>query len=143
VKQQQWQTTKEKAPREGAKEVVENIESSKQPIRFIMKDGIISFAGLWGRWQGTDGEVIEPCTIIMTDANDLVRPVHDRVPVIIDPVDYAFWLDQGITEPEALKPMLVLHPVGRIDAYPVTKMVGRVTYNSPDAIKPLNNEKAE
>lgn len=108
-----------------------------------MKDGIISFAGLWGRWQGTDGEVIEPCTIIMTDANDLVRPVHDRVPVIIDPVDYAFWLDQGITEPEALKPMLVLHPVGRIDAYPVTKMVGRVTYNSPDAIKPLNNEKAE
>ena len=65
-----------------------SIGRSKQPYRFTMRGEIFSFAGMWDRWQGPDDQVIESCSIIVADANDLVRPVHDRMPVIIDPVDY-------------------------------------------------------
>ena len=62
------------------------------------------------------------------------------MPVILDPVDYDFWLDPEITEPEALKPLLVPHSAGKMAAYPVTKLVCKPSYNNPDAIKPLNEE---
>ena len=58
-----------------------------------MKDaGVFALAGLWEHWEQA-GEVIESCTLIVTAANDTVRPVHDRMPVIIKPPDYAQWLD--------------------------------------------------
>lgn len=113
------------------------LEGGKQPIRFSMRGEVFSFAGLWDRWQGPGGKVVESATIIVTDANDLVRPVHDRMPVIIDPADYEFWLDPGIQEPVALKPLLVPHPVARMEAYKVTKKVNRATYEDPEAIKPI------
>jgi putative SOS response-associated peptidase YedK len=112
-------------------------QGNKQPWRFVMKRGLFSFAGLWDHWQGPDNQVIESATIITTDANDLVRPCHDRMPVIIDPADYEFWLDPGIAEPEALRPLFAPHPVSGMDAYPVIQKVGRTTFNDPEAIRPL------
>jgi putative SOS response-associated peptidase YedK len=56
-----------------------------------------AFAGLWDRWKGIDS-----CTIITTDSNDLVRPLHDRMPVILSPEDYDRWLaapDQSLLRP--------------------------------------------
>lgn len=111
------------------------VGGEKQPWRFTMKDGVFSFAGLWDRWQGQGGEVIESATIIVTDANDLVRPIRDRMPVIVDPVDYAFWLDPGISEPEALRPLLVLHSTGRMEAYPVTPKMNRADFDEPEAVE--------
>ncbi len=52
----------------------------------------VAFAGLWERWAGPEGDVIESFTIIVTNANELLRPIHDRMPVILDPADYALWL---------------------------------------------------
>lgn len=95
----------------------------KQPYRFTMRGEVFSFAGLWDSWKGPDGKIIESATIIVTDANDLVRPIHDRMPVIIDPADYEFWLDPGIQEPEALRPLLVPHPVGRMECNPVLQEI--------------------
>ena len=62
-------------------------------------------AGLWDRWRRGD-EVIESCTIIVTAAADSIRHVHDRMPAIIDPADYRFWLDPGIDTVPALKALL-------------------------------------
>lgn len=114
------------------------VAGGKQPYRFTMRGQVFSIAGLWDRWQDKTGEVVESATIIVTDANDLVRPIHDRMPVIIDPADYDFWLDPGIQEPEALKPLLVPHAVGKMDAFPVSSKVNRATYDKPDAITTLD-----
>jgi putative SOS response-associated peptidase YedK len=66
----------------------------KQPYRIAMKDdGLFAFAGLWEHWEGKTSEVLESFTIIVTEANDLVRTVYDRMPVILDPAHYDSWLD--------------------------------------------------
>src|SRR4029434_1689530 len=69
------------------------VGKKKEPIHFRLKDGrLFAFAGLWERWQPPDGEAVEPCTILTTEANDLVRPLHDRMPVLIAPARFADWL---------------------------------------------------
>ena len=65
-----------------------------------------AMAGLWERWRGEDEQVIESCTIVVTDANDLLRPVHDRMPVILAPADYAGWLDSKSENKDGLLEML-------------------------------------
>ena len=69
----------------------------KQPYLARNADGSpFAFAGLWERWQAPEDEVIESCTILTTDANDLTQPIHDRMPVILHPKDYDLWLDPDI-----------------------------------------------
>ena len=59
----------------------------------MAKDRPFAFAGLWECWQGGDGSPLESCTIVTTEANDLMRPLHDRMPVILPEKDFAKWLD--------------------------------------------------
>jgi len=94
---------------------------AKQPYYIRRSDSeLLAFAGLWEHWQGQDGEIIESCTIITTEANSLVGKIHDRMPVIIEPIQYAAWLDPQTnsgTLLAMLKPLLdrkmVLYPVGK------------------------------
>jgi putative SOS response-associated peptidase YedK len=66
----------------------------KQPFHFRRTDGKpFAFAGLWERWHGGDGEPVETCAILTTTANEVARPVHERMPVILAPGDFAAWLD--------------------------------------------------
>lgn len=97
---------------------------SKQPYRITMADSSpFAFAGLWERWDKGD-EPLETFTIITTTANVLVAPIHDRMPVILDPADYDAWLEsQDTTIPMAL---LQPYPAKRMSAYPVSTRV-----NSP------------
>jgi len=77
----------------------------KQPY-FISAadDGVLSFAGLWDRWKNPEtGEPVASCTIIVTDANALTRPIHDRMPVILDKADFELWLI-GAAGAELLRP---------------------------------------
>lgn len=100
------------------------VGSRKQPYRITFADGApFAFAGLWERW--TKGpEPLETFTIITTTANSLVAPIHDRMPVIIDPADYDAWLEARDTAiPMAL---LEPYPAERMTAYPVGTRV-----NSP------------
>src|SRR5258708_32718983 len=69
-------------------------EKVKQPYYIHLKDGQpFAFAGLWEQWEPPEGESVRSCAIITTDANDLMRPLHHRMPVILDPKHYATWLD--------------------------------------------------
>ena len=67
----------------------------KQPYYFRRSDGaaLLGFAGLWEHWRNSEGQSIETCSIITTTANGVVRPVHDRMLVILDPTQYGQWLD--------------------------------------------------
>ena len=82
-------------------------EGGKQPYHLRLKNGgPFAFAGLWERWHRED-KVVESCTILTTDANTVARPVHDRMPVILDVKDFDRWLDPAVQEPKKLEPLLV------------------------------------
>ena len=83
------------------------------------------FAGLWERWSKGE-KPVETCTILTTDANKLMAPLHDRMPVIIAPKDYDLWLDAAVQEPERLQSLLRPYPDAEMEAYPVSTLV-----NSP------------
>jgi putative SOS response-associated peptidase YedK len=82
------------------------LKSGKQKWWFhLADDSDFCFAGLWDRWHRGD-EMIESCTIVVTDAADSIKHIHDRMPAIIDPAHYKFWLDPGIDDVPALKELL-------------------------------------
>ena len=102
-------------------------EGRKQPFFFQMKDERpFGFAGLWERWQGITGQVIESCTILTTEANEVLLPVHDRMPVILRPDDYGLWLDEDVRKREFLKDLLQPYPAEEMVSYPVSTAI-----NSP------------
>jgi len=98
----------------------------KQPYYIRMKNGSpFAFAGLWESWDKYGGE-IRSCTILTTDANEMVREVHHRMPVILPPETYDLWLDQDMRETEPLLDLLRPYPDDGMEAYPVSRFV-----NSP------------
>src|SRR5262245_16984120 len=83
----------------------------KQPYYIRLRDEApFGFAGLWESWEGEDGELIESFTILTTAANELVRPLHERMPVIVSPTDFALWLDPAEQKPELVQPLLAPYP---------------------------------
>jgi putative SOS response-associated peptidase YedK len=90
---------------------------------------------LWDYWQR--GElVIESCTIVTTDANELLRPLHDRMPVILDPADYATWLDPRCQEPEQLESLLTTYPTDRMTMSAVSTVVNSARSDTPQCLAP-------
>lgn len=82
----------------------------KVPHHVGRPDGApFALAGLWDLWRGPEGEVLS-CAIIVADANALVRPLHNRMPVVIAPGDYARWLDPDYRDTASLKALLVPAP---------------------------------
>lgn len=72
----------------------------KRVWRLEQPDGAaFAFAGLWERWLGADGEPVDTCTIITIAANEALRPIHDRMPMVIEPADYDRWLDREMPAP--------------------------------------------
>jgi len=107
----------------------------KQPFLIALKNqSVFAFAGLWERWRHED-TVIESCTIIVTDANALTRPIHDRMPVILDPSDYPAWLDREATA-VALQSLLKPYDCDQMTAYPVSTRVNNPRHDDPQVIEP-------
>lgn len=103
------------------------LEQGKAPMRFVLKGGEpFSFAGLWDRWKNPDGGELKTFTIITTQANELLRPVHDRMPVILTPEAEESWLNIDLKDPLALTMLLKPFPAGRMESYYVSPIV-----NSP------------
>lgn len=108
----------------------------KQPFYFRLKQSQpFAFAGLWEHWKDAEGEVIESCTIITTEANDIVRPIHDRMPVILAPDYYEQWLDPKVQKPELLQPLLQPYHPEEMTAYAVSTKVNSPRHDSPECIE--------
>ena len=106
----------------------------KQPYLFRMKgDRPFAFAGLWDTWW-RDGEKLESFTILTTSPNDLVAPVHDRMPVIIAPEDYARWLDPARSATD-VQDLLRPYDAGEMEAIPVSKHVNVPTNDDPRCVE--------
>ncbi len=100
-----------------------------------------AFAGLWDRWRAPDGQVVESCTIITTDANATVRPLHDRMPVILEGARLDEWLDPA-TPPERLRALLAPPAEGALRAHPVSTLVNRPENDLPECVMPVTAESA-
>ncbi|WP_169091543.1 SOS response-associated peptidase [Paenibacillus sp. PL91] len=113
-------------------------EDGKQPYRFQLKSkGVYAFAGLYDTWEDPKGEVIQSCTIITTDPNELVSDVHNRMPVILTDTDA--WLDR---ETEEVLRFLKTYPTDHMIKYIVSKDVGNVKNSNASLIDevPLNSK---
>lgn len=110
----------------------------KQPYFIHMKDDRpFGFAGLWETWEGPENSYIESCTIITTDANALMAPIHDRMPVIVEPTDYDLWLDTSIQDPTRFLPLLRPYQAGLLVAEPVGTRVNSPANDDAACIAPL------
>ncbi len=84
------------------------------------------FAGLWERWKGEGDQVINSCTILTTEANEVLQPVHDRMPVILHPDDYELWLDVDMRKLDLAKELLRPFPASEMTSHQVSQSI-----NSP------------
>ncbi len=111
----------------------------KQPFLIHRQDGKpFAFAGLWSIWRDPEkGQPVETFTILTTEANDLLRPLHDRMPVIVDRENFDLWLDPKVGDPEKLQSLLVPHAAEGFEAFPVSRAVNSPAHDAPDCIAPL------
>jgi putative SOS response-associated peptidase YedK len=109
----------------------------KTPFFIHMKDRKpFAFAGLWDSWNSPDGSLVKSCTIITTEPNELTGIIHNRMPVILHPRDYAKWLDPSPQTPDRLKPLIKPFPADLMDAYPVSTLVNTPANDRPELVVP-------
>jgi len=89
----------------------------------------------------TNEEIIS-CTILTTAANELLQPIHERMPVILEPQDYDLWLDSQVQTPQTLQQLLRPYPAPAMTAYPVSTLVNNSRHNSSECIMPLSQKNA-
>jgi putative SOS response-associated peptidase YedK len=97
----------------------------------------LALAGLWASWKDASGERLTTCSIVTTRPNDLVAPIHDRMPVVLDAQEWERWLDPGFDDSEALISMLNPAPDGVLTEHAVSTLVNDVKNDYPDLIEPL------
>ena len=108
-------------------------KKAKLPYCFTLADdSVFAFAGLWERWRSPQGPPVESCTILTTAPNELVRDVHDRMPVILAPDAYDLWLDPGFSRVEELQPLLKPYPAAAMRRYRVSPRVNQVKYDDAE-----------
>jgi putative SOS response-associated peptidase YedK len=107
----------------------------KRPFYFHMRDGEpFAIAGLWERWEG-EGGPLETCTLLTTEANELLAPYHDRMPVILGPEDYEVWIDPDVREREMLTRLLRPYPHVGMSAYAVSALVNSPSNDDPRCVE--------
>jgi putative SOS response-associated peptidase YedK len=109
----------------------------KTPMYIRLKSGKpFAFAGLWESWKPPEGEPILSCTIITTEANELLASVHDRMPVILPPEAYQLWLDPAEHQPEELNELLKPYPASEMEVYAVSPLVNDPRNDVPACLTP-------
>jgi len=118
----------------------------KLPWFIRLKSGKpFAFAGLWSSWQPPEGDPVKSCIIITTAANEAVKKIHSRMPVILEPSDFDLWLRPEKLPPERLMPLLNPYPEDLMEAYQVSRRINNVANDDarlqePWTQKPLKPE---
>ena len=115
------------------------VKGRKQPYYIYPKGReLFGIAGITELWQGPDGP-IHTCAIITTEPNDLMKSIHDRMPVILKPEDYSTWLNPDNQATAELKQLLKPYPAAAMAAHPVSPRVNPAKYDDPALIEPLES----
>ncbi len=114
---------------------------SREPFFVRRRDGRpLAMAGLWECWHAPDGAPVETCTVLTTDANEVVRPLHDRMPALLAPGDVAAWLDPALQDPATVHRLLRPYPAGELVAVPVSRRVNDPRHDDPQVLEPAGAE---
>jgi putative SOS response-associated peptidase YedK len=112
-------------------------DGGKVPYAIVPKDGVFAFAGLWERWKDpASQEVVRSCTIVTGRPNELVAPIHDRMPVILPPEAWPRWLGEEPATRDELLELLQPYPADRMRAYPISTRVNSVRNDEPALLEP-------
>jgi putative SOS response-associated peptidase YedK len=113
-------------------------KSDRQPFAIALANrGPMTLAGLWDSWRNPDGEKIRSFTVITTTPNELTGRIHDRMPVILGPEDWAQWLGDVPATDAELKAMLKPFAPNRMTLWAIDRKIGNVRNDSPDLIDPV------
>jgi putative SOS response-associated peptidase YedK len=113
-------------------------ESGKAPMYIFLKSRpVFGIAGLWEVWRSPQGMDVRSFTVLTTDANSFMQPIHDRMPVILLPEDYSLWLQPGDAPPTPLRMLLKSYEPSEMAAYEVSKLVNRPAIDTADVIAPV------
>ena len=117
----------------------QRIGRRKQPYFIHMRDdGPFALAGLWESWEGPDNSLIESFTVVTTEPNRVVEPIHNRMPVILDQSDYDLWLDSATEDAQVLAPLLVPYPAESMESYPVSSQVNNPAHEDPSCVEAID-----
>ncbi len=116
----------------------QKIGDKKTPMRIQLESGApFAFAGLWEKWQPEVGETLYTCTILTRAANEFMKPIHSRMPVILPQQAEGGWLDPKIQDPRHLQQLLEEFPEDNLEAYEVSDMVNSPRNDTPQCIRPI------
>jgi putative SOS response-associated peptidase YedK len=111
--------------------------TKKHPYRILLKDeSLFAFAGIWDSWKAPDGQEVQSCSIITTEPNALIKPIHDRMPVILPMNKEKEWLREDLDETAGLS-LLRPYDAKKMKAYEISTLVNSPTNNIPSIIEPL------
>jgi putative SOS response-associated peptidase YedK len=111
-------------------------EKGKRPMYiFLPSSKVFSMAGLWSQWKSPDGQEISSYTILTTDANDFMKKLHHRMPVILDATDETKWLNDAVEDPSKLQELLKPYDGLPMEAYEVSKVVNSPRNDTPECIQ--------
>ena len=112
------------------------INSNKIPHHIRMKDGsVFAFAGLWDHWEG-EGQSLDSCTIIVMPSSAAMKPIHERMPAIIAPAEYDWWLDSRITDKQEIEQYLTSALSSHLTTFPVSTWVNVPKHDDERCILP-------
>lgn len=112
------------------------VGKGKQPVHVRRRDrGVFAIAGLWEVWK-KGGEPLETFTILTTEPNELLRPIHDRMPVIVARADFGRWLDPEVRDADAVRPLLGPSDPAGWEAVPVSRFVNNPRNDGPECLAP-------
>ncbi|MHA1531649.1 MAG: SOS response-associated peptidase [Candidatus Heimdallarchaeota archaeon] len=113
-------------PADGFYEWQKKRDGPKQPYFIHLKENKpLALAGIWDKWKSPEGKEVESCSILTTEPNKVVEPIHKRMPVIIDPKDFDLWLNPENKEIDEVKPLLKPYDADKMEAYPVPLYVNK------------------
>jgi len=123
---------------DGFYEWKKNEDGKKIPHRILLKSRApFAMAGLYEKWISPEKQEIFSCTILTTEANEMIRPLHDRMPVILDPEGEKHWLNPGESL-SFLQSLLVPYPPEEMEVYQVSQIVNNPRHDSIDCIEPID-----
>lgn len=128
-------------PSDGFYEWRKREDGVKQPYRIYPKQQpFYCFAGVWSTWKDAEGLPWDTFAILTTEANAEMQPIHDRMPVILQPDDYDRWLDTSLDEPDAIAGLLHPLPDNSLEIYPVSPKVNTTRSDDESLILPINSK---
>lgn len=117
---------------------------AKQPFCIEVNEGqLFAFAGIWDRWRGQNSNMVETCSILTTTPNVVTAPIHDRMPVILDPDGYELWLDPGMRDMRVVSDLLRPYDARLMRCYPVSTRVNHVANDDEQCSAPVEPAQAQ